>query len=94
MRAKLDQQVPQVTLEARRPGPGEDFAHNGRRGDNRARLATCRREFARTALCFCSSSGHGVPGYLGITYESSLGVSKQLAIEFPLTLTLSPEERE
>ena len=70
--AKLDQQIPQVPLEARRPGPGEDFTHNGRRGDDRARLATCGREFARTALCFCSSSGHGVPGYQGITHQSSL----------------------
>ena len=94
MAAKLDQQIPQVTLEARRPGAGEDFAHDGRRGDDRACLASCGREFARTAQYSCLSDGHGVSGYQGITYQSSLGVSKQLAIEFPLTLTLSPEERE
>jgi hypothetical protein len=30
--AKLDQQVPQVTLEAGGPCPGEDVANNGGRG--------------------------------------------------------------
>jgi hypothetical protein len=30
--AKLDQQVPQVTLEAGAPRPGEDFANDRRRG--------------------------------------------------------------
>jgi len=44
-RAKPDQQVPQVTLEARRPGTGEDLTHDGRRGGGKGFLTVCRDRY-------------------------------------------------
>lgn len=60
-RAQADQQVPEVTLEARGACPGEDTPHAGQQGGSP--LTVCRCGLVRQALRSSAFSWHGLGVY-------------------------------